>query len=69
MFLVYGSKCDWVQNVLAAGEAQADVGGERLALTAPRIIDRDRAAALVPDDVSMPPGLLRVTEFLQMDVM
>lgn len=68
MFLVYGSKADWVQNVLAAGTATITIDGEQLSATAPRIIDRTAAAAVVPADVDMPPGILNVSEFLQMDV-
>jgi len=68
IFIVYGSKCDWVQNVLAAGTAQIKIGDEQLSAHTPRIIDRDAAARLVPPDVSMPPGLLKVTEFLQIDI-
>lgn len=68
MFLVYGSKCDWVQNVRAAGRATITIDDKQLAATSPRIVDRDTAASLVPADVSMPPRILNVTEFLQMDV-
>jgi deazaflavin-dependent oxidoreductase (nitroreductase family) len=66
--LVYGSGADWVQNVLAAGRAQLDVDGEEVDLVAPRVIDADEAFAAVADDVAHPPRLLRIREFLRMDV-
>ncbi|MFC4373557.1 nitroreductase family deazaflavin-dependent oxidoreductase [Nocardia halotolerans] len=65
--LVYGSRSDWVRNVLAAGHAHLRVDGTDLALTAPRLLDQPEAARLLPTDVTSPPKLLRITEFLRMD--
>jgi deazaflavin-dependent oxidoreductase (nitroreductase family) len=42
--LVYGAKADWCQNILSAGRCTLTLGGEELALTAPRVIDLSAAA-------------------------
>jgi deazaflavin-dependent oxidoreductase (nitroreductase family) len=65
--LVYGSRSDWVRNVLAAGTARLRVDGSEVALTAPRLVDRDEAFRALPAEVRRPPRLLRITEFLRMD--
>jgi deazaflavin-dependent oxidoreductase (nitroreductase family) len=66
--LVYGSGSDWVQNVLAAGSARLTIDGEEIALTAPRVIDEDEAFRALPDTVKRPPRLLRIHEFLRMNL-
>jgi deazaflavin-dependent oxidoreductase (nitroreductase family) len=66
--LVYGSGSDWVQNVLAAGHARLRVEGKELDLTAPRLVGEVEAFQLMPEDVARPPKLLRITDFLRMDV-
>lgn len=66
--LVYGSQSDWVRNVLAAGSARLTVGGEDVALIAPRLIDQEEAWSVLPATVKRPPRLLRITEHLRMDV-
>lgn len=68
--LVYGSRSDWVRNVLAAGHAQLILGGddaETVDLTAPRLVDEDEARRVLPETVKRPPRLLRITEYLRMD--
>lgn len=65
---VYGAESDWVQNVLAAGRARLRVDGREVDLVAPRVIGEDEALAALPDDVPRPPRLLRITEFLRMDL-
>jgi hypothetical protein len=65
---VYGSGSDWVQNVLAAGRARLRVDGEEVELAAPRLVGRDEAFGALPDDVARPPKVLRITEFLRMDL-
>jgi deazaflavin-dependent oxidoreductase (nitroreductase family) len=65
--LVYGSRSDWVQNVLAADGARLQVGGKEIELAAPRIVGRDEAFTALSDDVARPPRLMRITEFLRMD--
>ena len=66
--LVYGSGSDWVQNVLAAGHAHLRIDGEDRELTAPRLIGRDEAFDALPAEVARPPKVLRITEFLRMDL-
>ncbi|MFI6430186.1 nitroreductase family deazaflavin-dependent oxidoreductase [Rhodococcus oryzae] len=66
--LVYGSRSDWVQNVLAADGARLRVDGRELELTAPRLVGETEAFQAVSDDVARPPRLLRISEFLRMDL-
>ncbi|TDC81868.1 nitroreductase family deazaflavin-dependent oxidoreductase [Actinomadura sp. 7K507] len=66
--LVYGSGSDWVQNVLAADSARLQVDGRELKLTAPRLIGKDEAFQALSDEVARPPRLLRISEFLRMDI-
>ena len=63
---VYGSRCDWVQNVLAAGTAQLEIEGETVDLVAPEVISAEQAFALRPVGLKRPPKLLRIDEFLKM---
>lgn len=64
MTLVYGSRSDWVQNVLAAGSAQLEVDGGIVDVTDPEVIDADEAFARLPPGTKRPPGFLRIDEFL-----
>ena len=64
--LVYGSRCDWVQNVLAAGAAQLEVDGELVGLTDPELMTADEAFARLPPGTKRPPRLLKIDEFLRM---
>ena len=66
--LVYGSGSDWVRNVLATGRAQLRVDGREVELAAPRLVGEVEAFQALADDVSRPPKLLRITEFLRMDL-
>ena len=66
--LVYGLGCDWAQNVLAAGHAELAVEGREVALSNPRVVGPDEAFAALDDDVPRPPRLLRIDEFLRMDL-
>ena len=66
--LVYGSRSDWVQNILAAGRARLRVEGREMDLAAPRLVDQDEAFDALADEVARPPRVLRITEFLRMDV-
>lgn len=66
--LVYGSGSDWVQNVLAAGHARLRIDGEDRDLTAPRLVGQDEAFDALPAEVARPPKVLRITEFLRMDL-
>lgn len=66
--LVYGSESDWVRNVLEAGQASLLIGGEQVRLTRPRLIDEDEARQALGDTVKPPPRVLRITEYLRMDL-
>lgn len=65
--LVYGPESDWVQNVLAAGEATLEIDGDEVGLTDPRVVPLDEAFAKLPEDTKRPPGLLRISECMVMD--
>lgn len=66
--LVYGSGSDWVRNVLAAGGARLQVDGREVELAAPRLVGEDEAFQALSDEVARPPRILRITEFLRMDL-
>jgi hypothetical protein len=66
--LVYGSDSDWVQNVLAAGGARLTVDGRDIELASPRLVTEHEAWAAIGDDVKRPPSVLRINEFLRMDL-
>ncbi|MCP4965168.1 MAG: nitroreductase family deazaflavin-dependent oxidoreductase [bacterium] len=66
--LVYGSRSDWVQNILAAGNATLTIDDEEHELVTPRVVTKEEAWPLMPAGTKQPPGLLNVTEFLQMDI-
>ncbi|MGW6728524.1 nitroreductase family deazaflavin-dependent oxidoreductase [Nocardia sp. NPDC055029] len=66
--LVYGSGSDWVRNVLAAGGARLRIDGHEVELAAPVVIGETEAFQALADDVARPPKLLRITEFLRMDL-
>ncbi len=64
--LVYGSRSDWVQNVLAAGEATLEVDGGTVDLVGPELITTDEAFERLPPGAKRPPRLLKIDEFLVM---
>ncbi len=64
--LVYGSRSDWVQNVLAAGSATLEIHGGAVDLVAPVVITADEAFERLPAGTKRPPKLLRINEFLAM---
>jgi deazaflavin-dependent oxidoreductase (nitroreductase family) len=66
--LVYGSRSDWVRNVLAAGHARLRVDGQDLELTSPRVIASEEAWRALGEGVKRPPRVLNITEFLRMDL-
>ncbi|ASF08732.1 hypothetical protein NBRGN_038_01710 [Nocardia brasiliensis NBRC 14402] len=66
--LVYGSGADWVQNILKAGRAGLRIDGRDLQLESPRLIGEAEAFQALSKEVSRPPKLLRITEFLRMDL-
>lgn len=66
--LVYGSGSDWVQNILKAGSARLRVDGREVDLATPRLIGEAEAFQALSAEVARPPKLLRITEFLRMDL-
>ena len=64
--LTYGGG-DWVENVLASGEAQLRTRGRTLDLDRPRIVT-DPARMCVPTPIRAILGLLQVDTFLWLDV-
>ena len=66
--LVYGSRSDWVQNVMEAGHGRLAIDGEEIELIAPRLVDEAEAWQALPGTVQRPPRFLRITEYLRMDV-
>jgi deazaflavin-dependent oxidoreductase (nitroreductase family) len=66
--LMYGSRSDWVQNVLTSGSATLRVGEEEFDLVSPQVVTAKAARRQLPATVKPPPSLLNVTEYLQMDV-
>jgi deazaflavin-dependent oxidoreductase (nitroreductase family) len=64
--LVYGSRSDWVQNVLAAGTAQLEIDGNTVDLVEPELLNAEEAFVQLPAGTKRPPRLLRIDEFLKM---
>jgi deazaflavin-dependent oxidoreductase (nitroreductase family) len=63
--LTYGSDVQWVENVVAAGEATLEVRRRKIRLVDPRLVV-DPARRLMPPVVRQVLGLMRVSEFLRM---
>jgi deazaflavin-dependent oxidoreductase (nitroreductase family) len=63
--LTYGSDVQWVKNVLAAGEAELQIGSKTIHLTDPELFV-DPARSLMPPIVRLGLRLMRVSEFLRM---
>ncbi|MFA9431740.1 nitroreductase family deazaflavin-dependent oxidoreductase [Egicoccus sp. AB-alg2] len=66
--LVYGSRSDWVRNVLAAGHARLTRDGQEIDLTAPRLVTETEAWRALGDGVKRPPSFLHIDEYLRMDL-
>jgi hypothetical protein len=65
--LVYGSRSDWVKNILASGAATLEVDGQEIALSDPRVILTDEAWKYLDPETTPPPAMLKITEYLHMD--
>lgn len=68
VLMVYGTQTDWVKNTIQFGSATLQKDGREIALTNPRIVQLDDVRSEIPSDVTMPPGFLKVTQLLRMDV-
>jgi deazaflavin-dependent oxidoreductase (nitroreductase family) len=64
--LVYGSRSDWVRNVLAAGTATLEIDGGKVDLVEPVVITAAEAFERLPTGAKRPPKLLKIDEFLAM---
>jgi len=52
---MYGSKSDWVQNVLAAKAAILEIDGDEVELSSPKLISTEEARQLLPPTTKTPP--------------
>lgn len=64
--LTYGPRCDWVQNVVTAGEADLIIRRHRIRVTAPRVY-RDGSRQAVGFLVRAALAVLRVDDFLALE--
>jgi deazaflavin-dependent oxidoreductase (nitroreductase family) len=65
--LTYG-RTDWVRNVLASSGCEIEQRGRRYRATSPRLISRADAARSIPAVVRLVLILLRVEEFLHLEL-
>lgn len=66
--VVYGPKTDWLRNVLAAGSAKLEFEGRTVPLASPRMVAPEEALELLPSGTKPPPALLKVKDYLRMDL-
>ena len=66
MPLPYGTKVDWLRNVLAAGRAEIQVSGQTHAVFEPEIIDAASAAPLLPRRRRLTYQLFGVDNFVKL---
>ncbi len=66
-FVNYGRSTDWLQNVLAAGEAKLETDGETVAVARPRLIPFEAGLELIGADAEAPPSWVGVRECLVFD--
>ena len=65
MALTYGSKVDWVRNLVAGGGGEMIHRRKRIVLKRPRLISEAEGMALMPAFVRVVLGTIGVTEFLR----
>jgi deazaflavin-dependent oxidoreductase (nitroreductase family) len=65
--LPYGTRADWVRNVLAAGSATVVKNGERVAVDRPAVVATARVANLIPDKTLRTLRLFGVTDCLRLE--
>jgi hypothetical protein len=65
--LTYGPDVQWVKNVVAAGGCELVTRGRTLRLGAPRLFS-DPGRRLMPAPVRVLLGLMRVTEFMELQI-
>jgi deazaflavin-dependent oxidoreductase (nitroreductase family) len=64
---MYGPRTDWVNNVLAAGEARLVIGGTEIALEAPRLVRKGDVWPLLVKATATPRGISDESQLLRMD--
>jgi deazaflavin-dependent oxidoreductase (nitroreductase family) len=67
MALTYGSKVDWVRNLVAAGGGEMIHRRKRIRLERPRLISEAEGMALMPAFVRVVLRTIGVTEFLRVE--
>jgi deazaflavin-dependent oxidoreductase (nitroreductase family) len=65
--LPYGTRADWLRNVLAAGAATVVTQGQRVAVTRPAIVATADVADLIPKRTMRMLRLFGVSEFLRLE--
>ena len=65
--LVYGTRSDWVQNILTSGSAVLELEGNEIPLVNPAVVDRETAEKLVSDSVELPVSFMNIPQCLAMD--
>jgi deazaflavin-dependent oxidoreductase (nitroreductase family) len=63
--LTYGSRAEWVRNVLAADGCELVTRGRRVRLASPRLL-HDERRSMMPAHVRVVLGLAHVSEFLEL---
>ncbi|WP_067652155.1 nitroreductase family deazaflavin-dependent oxidoreductase [Nocardia harenae] len=63
--LPYGTSADWLRNVRAAGAATVGVGGERIAVDRPELVETAEVRALLPRGARLMLGLFGVRQCLR----
>jgi len=67
IFIVnYGSRSDWVQNVLASGTAVLTIDGGAIELVSPALLSKETAWQLLAETTKRPAAFLKITEYLRM---
>jgi deazaflavin-dependent oxidoreductase (nitroreductase family) len=64
--LTYGPGADWVRNVMAAGSAVLEYGGESIELATPRLVPRHEVWRCFPRYVRFALRLLGTRDFMVM---
>jgi deazaflavin-dependent oxidoreductase (nitroreductase family) len=66
--LPFGEDVDWLKNVLAAGRATIETGGETWEAIEPEVLDRETAWPLLPQRARLLFGLAGIERYLKMRV-
>jgi deazaflavin-dependent oxidoreductase (nitroreductase family) len=63
--LPYGTKVDWLRNVLAAGRATIDVRGRQYTLIEPRVLNTDEVSPMLPARLQRTWRRFRIERYLR----